>query len=249
MRDSSAVICALCRDVAYCLPETAARMERLATMFGNCRIVVYENDSSDQTLTLLRQWSAMNPQVHLISERLREPRFAQETATRRMIRMAYYRNQCREAALAQFPSADFVLVADTDLEGGWSYDGVADTFASTDWDFVGSNGIAFAAGDPPQSVQAIHRDAFAFRRPGCEGREDPSSVSRLEFRRGDPWLPVWSCFGGLGVYRMECFRQAQYYADDCEHVTLHRALRLRGYDRLFLNPNQIVLYTPLPTGS
>ena len=61
-------------------------------------------------------------------------------------------------------------------------------------------------------------------------------------------VPVWSCFGGLGVYRMECFEAAGYGGDDCEHVTFHRALRERGLDRLFLNPSQIVLYPPRSTG-
>jgi hypothetical protein len=35
----------------------------------------------------------------------------------------------------------------------------------------------------------------------------------------------------------------RYGGDDCEHVVLHRQLRDRGFDRQFLNPSQIVLYS------
>ncbi len=60
-----------------------------------------------------------------------------------------------------------------------------------------------------------------------------------------PLQPVWSCFGGLGVYRMECVKAAAYGGDDCEHVVFHRRLRQLGFDRLYLNPSQIVLYKAL----
>ena len=55
-------------------------------------------------------------------------------------------------------------------------------------------------------------------------------------------MPVHSCFGGIGLYRMEAWLAARYSGDDCEHVTLHRRMREAGYGRQFLNPSQIALY-------
>ena len=63
--------------------------------------------------------------------------------------------------------------------------------------------------------------------------------------RGGPLLPVESCFGGLGVYRMACLRACSYGGDDgLEHVEFHRRLRRSGLGRLFLNPGQLVLHSP-----
>ena len=246
MRNSSAVICAIGRDVMHCLPATAARIERLAEMFARCQTVIFENDSRDSTLQWLRQWSDVNPEVHVISEQLNAPKYWQETDVKRNTRMAYYRNRCRAEVLSRFGHYDHVIVLDADLEGGWSYDGIAHTFGETDWDFVGSYGIWYEPKSDGREFRPIHYDAFAFRRLGCEGLEDFDEVNRMRFHRGDPLLRLRSCFGGLGIYRMECFQAAEYEADDCDHVTLHRSLRLLGFDRLFLNPSQIVLYTSFP---
>lgn len=85
--------------------------------------------------------------------------------------------------------------------------------------------------------------SFAYRAVG-QLNLAAAETHLLRFRRGEPLVPVWSCFGGLGIYRTECLSAASYEGSDCEHVTLHRMLRERGYDRLFLNPSQIVLYSP-----
>lgn len=243
MSAATAVICGLCRDLALQLPATIARVEYLASMFRDCDMVIFENDSQDATVDVLRQWAAANPAVHLLSERLKQPKLNFGTSRDRTERMAYYRNRCREAVVHEFGGRDFVVVADMDLEG-WSYDGIASTFGYQDWDFVGSNGLCFAsAAETRDGGTGVHADSFAYRAVG-QTQLMAAEAHRLRFRRGEPLVPVWSCFGGLGIYHMPCFRAASYEGHDCEHVTYHEAMRERGHDRLFLNPSQIVLYSP-----
>jgi hypothetical protein len=238
MAAASAVICGLCRDVAPQLPATIARIERLAGMFQSCSFVFFENDSVDDTPELLRRWAFDVPNVYIISERLDQPRL-HGACRLRTERMAYYRNRCRDVVLTDFSTCDFVVVADMDLEG-WSYDGVANTFGQDGWDFVGSNGLSFDALDALHSFEYV--DAFAYRTIGQLSASGEAHY--LHFERGEPLVPVWSCFGGLGVYRTECYKAANYDGEDCEHVTFHRALREKGFERLFLNPSQFVLYSP-----
>jgi hypothetical protein len=247
MQSNSVVICTLCRDVLHCLPATAARIERLGSMFREFQTVIFENDSRDSTLHWLNQWARANSKVHIVSEQLNDPKFGQEIGSARTSRMAYYRNRYREAVLTKFNDYDYVIVLDADLEGGWSYDGIAHTFGDVNWDFVGSYGIWYEPDSVSSKAKQVHYDAFAFRRPGCEGREDFPTVNNLVFHRGEPLVYVWSCFGGLGIYRMECFQASEYGANDCDHVTFHRTMRTRGFNRLFLNPSQIVLYTAFST--
>jgi hypothetical protein len=239
MAATSAVICGLARNVASHLPATIARIERLAAMFRVCGIVVFENDSIDGTSELLADWAATNPAVRIISEQLGQPSICHGTSRERTERMAYYRNRCRERVLAEYSDCEFCLVADMDLDGGWSYTGIANTFGFEAWDFVGSHGLSARQSCAPQSLEFM--DIFAFRAVG-QARH-LAQPHPFTYRRGEPFVPVWSCFGGLGIYRTECFNVASYEGDDCEHVTFHRTLRLRGFDRLYLNPSQIVLYT------
>jgi hypothetical protein len=69
----------------------------------------------------------------------------------------------------------------------------------------------------------------------------------MAWKRGDPLVAVYSCFGGLGVYRMEAVLGARYSGEDCEHVTFHRSMREQGFGRMFLNPHQITLHGCRPT--
>src|SRR5262249_17362150 len=117
------------------------------------------------------------------------------------------------------------------------------TFGHDGWDFVGSYGLITASRHeayPPGTLR--HFDTWAFRAVGHPAAHSTPELRWLRFERGDPLLPVWSCFGGMGVYRMACLHAVEYDGGDCEHVVLHQRLRAAGFDRLFLNPSQVVLY-------
>jgi hypothetical protein len=242
MRSRSVAICGIGRDVARTFPAFVARVERLGAMFRAYHAVFYENDSTDETPGLLKAWAETNPAIHVISERRGDPRFGSVRSLVRATALAAYRNRCREKILADFAGDDNVIVVDMDLEGGWSEEGIAHTFGHDDWDFVGSFGLRPGTDHRNPWQKPVHYDIWAYRIPGHEDPRPIPQVQTLPLRRGDPLQPVWSCFGGLGIYRMQCFRAASYSGDDCEHAAFHRTLRRQGFDRLYLNPSQIVIY-------
>jgi hypothetical protein len=245
MAELSVVICGLCRDVRHYLPKTASRVERLGQMFSNYRAVLFENDSVDATREFLFDWQAVNPQVEVISESHGTRRFPQTRCLERAAWLAYCRNRCRERAVSQYAHFDFVIVLDTDLPGGWSYDGLAHTLAGDDWDFVGSYGLRQRVGPTADESPYCHFDTWAFRPAAGTPARTLVDHNSLQLQRGGPLLPVESCFGGLGVYRMDSFQSVEYGDDDCEHVVFHNRLRAAGFHRLYLNPSQIVMYSPL----
>lgn len=235
------VIAGLCRSVRHFLPRLAARVERLGAQFREYRVVLFENDSQDATLEFLHDWRRRNDRVHVLSEQLGHIRYPQVRIEERVHRMAEYRNRYREFVLEHFGDFDDLLVTDTDLAGGWSYDGLANTFGHDDWDFVGSYGLQRAPGEHGELFQF---DAWAFRALGHPEPHSNVEVNRMILDRGEPMLPVLSSFGGMGVYRMEAMKSAEYGGPDLEHATLHTRMRESGFHRLFLNPSQIVLYSP-----
>lgn len=242
MRETRLVICGLCRSVRHFLPRLAARIERLGSLFHDYRVVLFENDSHDATLEFLTDWQLQNRRVHVLSERLGRVRYPQIRSAERATAMAEYRNRCQRYALEQFGDFEFVMVTDTDLAGGWSYDGLANSFGHDDWDVIGSYGLLRIHAE--DSSRLLQFDAWAFRAIGHPQPHANHEVNFMHCERGEPLLPVLSCFGGMGVYRMEAWKSAEYDGPDTEHAILHERLRQKGFSRIFLNPSQIALYSP-----
>jgi hypothetical protein len=241
MRRSTVVIAGLARSIASILPATMLRMELLGKTFVDYQILIYENDSNDETPAMLRKWASSNHRVHVVSETLGAPTSHPIRCSNRADRMAHYRSQCQNRIREQFGSANYVILVDMDLEGGWSPDGVASTFGEEHWDFVGSNGIVFRRRG--WQVNAIAQyDAWAYREDLDFKPLSTKQVNTLIYRRGQPLVPLPSCFGGLGIYRMEAYLAGAYRGGDIEHVSFHRSMREKGFDQTFLNPSQLVIY-------
>jgi hypothetical protein len=241
MSTTSAVICGLARDVAHILPATIARIEKLGEMFDSYQVVIYENDSVDATRDILDKWQMVRDNVECLYENRDDPANMQVRDLDRASRMSYYRNAMRKYVITNHGFHPYCIVVDTDLPGGWSFEGVANTFGQSNWDMVGSNGLL---NDHPAVAQLGHPlyfDVWALRLndytpiPGHEG-------NIMHWDYGDPMVPVKSCFGGLGIYNMEAMRRCSYSGVDCEHVPFHRQMAQQGLGRIFLNPSQIVLY-------
>ena len=241
MQKRRVVIAGLARDLERIMPLTIKRIERLGRLFGDYQTVIYENDSADQTLKILKEWERQNHRVTIVSETHNDPTHRPSRNLPRARRMAYYRSQCQEVIMTDYSDFDDVILVDTDLEGGWSYDGIANTFGHNEWDFVGAFGVIFRRnGLKPNEL--VHYDAWAYRVDEEFTPLTTAAVNALMFDRGDDLVPVTSCFGGLGIYRMPAFCKGAYDGTDTEHVAFHRRLRDSGYRNMYLNPSQITLY-------
>lgn len=241
MSSTKAVIVGLARNVGYILPKTLARISTLGNMFADARVVIYENDSTDDTLDQLQKWQKQNSEVvTILTERRGDPVNPGTRCLDRATRMAYYRNKLREYVIEHYPDYQYAIVVDTDLTFGWSYDGIANTFGWQEqelWHFVGSNGMLYKNG------RWLHFDVWAFRWHNDNDRPTHSAkINPRRWFRGEALHPLNSCFGGLGVYVMDALKVAHYDGSDCEHVPFHRRMREAGLDRIFMNPSQIVIY-------
>lgn len=241
MRQQRVVICGLARNIADVLPATIERIDALAGRFDDCRVVVYENDSVDATRSLLFQWQTRDSRVHLVAEDRQDPVNPVARCLQRASRMAAYRNRCLDEIRRRWSDFDAVIVVDLDLRNGFSVKGIANTFGHDGWDFVGSNGVILKRIRATLDVP-VQYDAWAFRRHGDFTALSTAAVNAMRFRVGDPLVPVASCFGGLGVYRMPAFLSSRYDGSDSEHVPFHRGLLEAGFTGLFLNPSQVTCY-------
>lgn len=241
MAMSSVVIAGLARNIGRILPATIERTRRLCSLFADARVIVFENDSRDDTKRQLSRWASGDERVVAVSEDASDPQSHGVRCLERARRMARYRTRCQQLVLELCPRFEFVIVVDFDAEGGWSTDGIANTFGHTEWDFVGANGLIYRRSG--LNVNALrHYDTWALRfDAGCTPLR-AVEAARFEYRRGDPLVPVTSCFGGLGIYTMQAFAAGRYDASDMEHVGFHSSMAAAGFSRMFLNPSQIVVH-------
>lgn len=241
MSEMTVVICGLARDVEHILLQTIARIEHLGEMFADYRVVIYENDSRDRTKLLLEEWALRNPRVEILLRELGDPVNPNARCLKRAERMAKYRNECLESVRSRYSDFTHVIVVDTDLPHGWSNDGVANTFGHDGWDFVGSNGLILRRCGVTLNT-LLQYDAWAFRVDEDFTPFTTAQVNYMSWQRGEPFVPVTCCFGGLAVYRMPAFLAGTYSGHDTEHVTHQQVAQAKGFRNVFLNPSQITFY-------
>ncbi len=243
MQEKSVVICGLARDVIDALPKVTAKIERLGSLFESYQVVIVENDSVDGTREMLQYWQHTNPNVTILSQVLGARKWEQVQDVERTEEMAAYRNQYLEYIQAQQLTFDYMVVLDMDIPLGFSYDGIAHSFSYNDWDAMASNGILVPPFGNPID-KPIFFDAFAFRQKGLNEAMDIEAINKLQFQRGEEPVAVDAAFGGLAIYKSAgILAGARYGGHDCEHVVLHTWLQQNGFDKQFMNPSQLVLYS------
>jgi hypothetical protein len=246
IKEQSVIFCGIARDNAREIPAVLGSIMATGGLFGRYAAVVYENDSSDQTRELLFAWRDWMPcDIRVISEKhniQKRPSLGF---------LAYCRNQyLREIGKPEFDSYTHVIMVDFDMGYGWSPAGVVNSFYQSEWDVMAANGIFTRMGNM--------WDAFAFRtaelnEPYSRTKYGPIEnywpvINTPAYQRiyppGTPLVPVYSAFGGLCIYRKAILDGLSYdeSSEDCEHVSLHNAIREKG-GRIFMNPGMTIMYS------
>jgi len=259
--ESRIAVCGIVRDCARNLRRNLERVESLRGSFRELRIVIAENDSKDGTKAVLRDLQRRDESAIVeiadhgtvtLPRRLASgvnPSFSHH----RISKMAAYRNRYLELASTHigFSRLDWVVMLDWDVEW-FRPEGILRTLAkSAAWDVATANGRCKTGwrGD-------IYYDCYAFRALGAEGPCTETSIRSVPgtmpaMQPGGALIPVESAFNGLAVYRAAALEGVRYRSlpnDDprveawCEHVTFHRDLARRGYDRVVIDPDLEVVY-------
>ena len=219
------------------------QMAAIGHAFAWSHLIVYENDSSDSTLSELRTYGGSN--VTILSE--------VGVPGGRIQRLAHCRDTLLRAALAL--GSDYVLMYDLDLKMGPSAEGVnACLGLSEPWAVCCAN----HAGP--------YYDLLPLRtiRGGPLGDWMPGDYNECKHRcgrgcvKGTPWggftigtsdapIEVASCFGGSALYRSAALHGCTYgnlsthgHGGGCEHTRLHDCMRRKHGARFFIQPRMLV---------
>lgn len=205
------LICGVCKDIEKATANTIKSIELLGAQFSEYHAIIYENNSKDKTAAILRKWAEANPHVTFISEHVRNRTFRAECHMKRGNRteaIARARNIVLNQVMQErYQDYKYVIWADLDFREPWDIENIVDTILhpEQEWDAVLANG---------------QYDLFAFRDaqfplgPELLGNYWWSHIREVEaqvsFDRKGKWRPVYSAFGGLGIYKREALRGCHY---------------------------------------
>lgn len=208
-------------------------------------IVIYENDSIDNTANILRSWSSDDIDFHIISEKLNAThRGSPHKDTERTMAMAYYRSKCQEYIRTNI-NVDYIIVIDLDYKN-ISLDGLLNSFG---WIAMRPQINMMAGFSYQQHNNGLltNYDSWAYRGNWWNDYQADRNFaySFINWRPfvGSSPFEVNSAFGGSCIYKSNVYLLGQYEGHDCEHVTFHRSIYnslTDGYN-LYANPSQIMV--------
>lgn len=211
------LICGICRNVASTLSLTLNKIIETGSLFKDYHIVIYENNSTDQTKAILTDFAINHPaKSTVMSEDLNEQQLLEECYARtwnnkpsRMEVIAMARNKVLEKIFQpEFEGYEYVMWVDLDLYD-WNLAGIENSFSYKNWDCISANGIG--RNGKYNDAYAYRDDRFPFG-PEVLGDYWWSSICGKVQKpiRSKELIPVYSAFGGLALYKKDSIRNIRY---------------------------------------
>lgn len=261
LSDKTIVICSIVRNAAKGLQRNIPVINKLCGLFKDSRIVVFENDSVDRTKRILQKWHLSDPErIHVFMDDYGKPTIpsaSEVTCNRffsfiRIQNMARFRNQYLDYIEQQGWNPTYLLVVDLDVSR-ISFEGILSSFeAEMEWDAVTAFGYSMSP-----SLKRRYHDVYILVKNGEESiPQTEESIARkadefMMFYGKKAWVPVYSAFGGLAIYKYDKVKGIRYSAipnDDGrvqsrgEHFSLYKQMNQRGPVRVYINPQMTIKY-------
>lgn len=252
------VLSGLARDVELRTPDSIKKLEGIGECFEDYRIVMFENDSDDDSRKLLQEWSDKNDKVILMDccdegscdckLKMTDSYSTGWAGSKRIEKMRKYREKVLRYVTHHFYDFDYYLIYDFDLQGGIYLDGLITSFEKENWDMVFARGL--------QSMPKITNnrlilyDSLPYIPTNLSFTHDKSL--RYMFRKfdndlgkkkvGSDFVRCKSGFNGLAIYKMKSIVDKTYTNTNfyCEHIDLNYDMYNKGFKNIFYNPNMIL---------
>ena len=263
--DRTIIICGIVRNAERGLKRNIPEIKRLCQMSKGYKVFVYENDSTDMTKKLLKEWHDSDPANVFVSlnDTSAQPTIPSVSdvpsinpfySQKRIDKMAKLRNAYMQFVDDMGWSADYLVVVDLDV-AKISADNIMSSFVREDWDAV----TAFGYSTSPKLKRSYH-DTYALTEFGDE--ENPQTEEKIiknskkyaNLNNDNHWVRVFSAFGGLAIYRFNSIKGLRYEVlknNDprvqvkCEHYSIYYQMKRRGFDRVYINPSMSLKYQEL----
>jgi hypothetical protein len=256
-------ICGTIKNVETYLKKIFENMELIGTLFVDYVIILYYDDSSDNTLKTVLQHQSKNEKIKLIVNT--EPPLPYRTH-----RIAKGRNKCLDMIKSLYSDFDFFIVMDCDDKCCYNLKlNLLDyyiTFDSSRWDALSFNHPegyydTWALSKRPHVISYAH---FANVRGQKGGYNLITKL--IKNSKSNELIPCLSAFNGISIYKTELFIDCRYDGtyrldyipknlidenlevsgklhvfennkEDCEHRHFHFEAVLKNKARIMISPH------------
>jgi len=263
IEQSTIIVCSIVRNAENGLRRNVPVIREFCKKFADYHIVIYENDSIDNTKAILGAWEEDDKEhvavimdvlgaeltIPLENKVASNPFFSRS----RIEKMAKLRNQYMRYIDEKKMEADYLMVVDLDV-AQLDLDSILSSFGQgvPEWDAVTAYGYSLGP-----TLKRRYHDTYALTELGKERLPQTESIILENARRfakilkGEDWVSVYSAFGGLSIYRFEKIKGLKYQVLDnedsrvevhCEHFSLYKQMWDRGISRVFINPKMKLKY-------
>lgn len=249
----------LARDCDSALENNIPKIEELRKQFNKSYVVIIENDSKDNTKSILHNWAINSKEVFVISEDTGKDTIPSSNidghlrgmTEYRIGKMAAFRNKYLDFVALHDNTIDYLINVDIDV-----YDFNVSSIvqgienAPDDWTALLANGRLFAKiGD--KIIPSKYYDNFAYvpfdnEHYDVTFEEMYLNSSQLEKAlKRKSYVQCKSAFGGLGIFKYQYIKGFHYQAlknsrselmeSMCEHISLCKHLNKFGTNYIVSN--------------
>jgi hypothetical protein len=222
--DAKIILCGVCKNAESSLDDTITSIEELVSNFNDYRVFIYENNSRDNTRTILKAWHKKNSKVSILCED-----FSEEELKSFSIAHTWDSKPCRieitararnivlyQAMSSDYHDYEYVLMMDMDTDGKWNIEGILSSFnLSVEWDAIIANGIL--SNEFMWDYYSWRDDYRVPFGPEVVGDFFWNNIwqEKMKFDGKHDLIPVYSAFGGLAIYKRDSIQNCNYKALPC----------------------------------
>ena len=214
--NETVLICGIIKNCEKRLNLNINHAIRTGEVFQDYRVIIYENNSTDNTKIILDTFKN-NPKFIIKSEDIDLNNkenfdlwaYTKITGSNHPCRIEVISNARNkvidEINNNEFDKFSYVIWIDMD-SNGWDINGIINSFLNKNsWDVVYAN-------NPHNyyDLYALRDERLSFG-PEIIGELFWSQLPNFKFNPNNNLIPVYSAFGGLGIYKKEIFKNHKFY--------------------------------------
>jgi len=206
------IICGVVKNVERTIEKNIQHALETGSNFEKFKIVIYENDSTDNTKGILNKY-IKNKNIKIICENISGNNekennkiwaYTEVTGSNHPCRIEHISNArnklLNEINKPEYDEFTHVIVVDLD-SNGWHIPGILDSFnISSNWDAVFANSYNY------YDFYALRTSFFPFG-PEIIGE---SFWNLPSYKFENELVPVFSAFNGIGIYKKEILKNYKY---------------------------------------
>ena len=233
------IITGVCRNISQFIFNSFHKFVYLTLYFKNTKIIIYENDSTDDTLEQLNKFKNIfnNIEIIILSEKNITGTLTQ--------RISHARNSILNYISTKNLKPDYIINIDMDdilLE--FKCDSILQPFKDNlNWSMVGGNSEIYYDMWALRTLNNPYKDFWDGKKLDNKYIIPINTILESYFKIDKESSPikVHSCFNGIGIYKYNHIIECFYNGDNtCEHIHFHQNMIDKHNANLYIYPKLIV---------